>query len=391
MPNAVSILLGALLALSMLQGIRRGAGGSAKHLFVLVSETALLCGALYLSWLGAGWLSPLAAEWLSGPQLQMPAGELSDLQQVYYTALTGLRDFSMLRFTVLLVMGYILCKSVLSSLWYGLHQRWLSSRPPSVALAAGGGSGGAAAGPRGGYGFGRILFNGTAGGVLGGIHGGLRALLAAAVLYVYITLLPGAPFASYIQDSDLYRQAASQVFAPVAGPFLAEQLPVLAKALEEEYAGILRRKYEIVDASIPDDISAAARQITAGLDSDEQKARELYKWVGTRITYDWDKVKLYEEQRIWKEQTPEDTFATREGVCIDYSRLYAMMARAAGLDVKVVTGLGYDGRSSYGPHAWNEVYLSERGEWVPLDSTWVASGGDWFNPPNFAKTHIKEA
>jgi transglutaminase-like putative cysteine protease len=71
--------------------------------------------------------------------------------------------------------------------------------------------------------------------------------------------------------------------------------------------------------------------------------------------------------------------------------LYALMARSAGLDVKVVTGLGYDGQGSYGPHAWNEVYLKETERWVPLDSTWVASGGNWFNPPNFDQTHIKEA
>ncbi|MNR04313.1 Transglutaminase-like superfamily protein [compost metagenome] len=104
----------------------------------------------------------------------------------------------------------------------------------------------------------------------------------------------------------------------------------------------------------------------------------LYSWVGTRVQYDWNKVKLYEEQRIWKEQTPEDTFNTKEGVCIDYSRLYAQMARSVGLDVKVVTGLGYDGQGGYGPHAWNEVYLRETNKWVPLDSTWVASGANWF-------------
>lgn len=109
------------------------------------------------------------------------------------------------------------------------------------------------------------------------------------------------------------------------------------------------------------------------------------------MKYDWNKVKMYEEQRVWKEQTPQDTFTSREGVCIDYSRLYAVMARAVGLDVKVVTGLGYDGKGGYGPHAWNEVYLAEKDKWVPLDSTWYSSGGNWFNPPNFDQTHIREA
>ncbi|KHF35851.1 Transglutaminase-like superfamily protein [Paenibacillus sp. P1XP2] len=66
-----------------------------------------------------------------------------------------------------------------------------------------------------------------------------------------------------------------------------------------------------------------------------------------------------------------------------------MMARSQGLQVRVVTGQGYNGQGGYGPHAWNEVYLSEQKKWVPLDPTWAQSG-NWFNPPNFAATHIRD-
>ena len=84
--------------------------------------------------------------------------------------------------------------------------------------------------------------------------------------------------------------------------------------------------------------------MTKNAGSDEKKARALYDWVGTRIAYDWDKADNYEEHGIWKEQTPTETFDTRKGVCIDVARLYAVMARAAGLEVRVVTGLGATGR-----------------------------------------------
>jgi hypothetical protein len=30
------------------------------------------------------------------------------------------------------------------------------------------------------------------------------------------------------------------------------------------------------------------------------------------------------------------------------------------------------------------------GSWIPLDATWAASG-DWFNPPQFEQTHIRDA
>ena len=115
----------------------------------------------------------------------------------------------------------------------------------------------------------------------------------------------------------------------------------------------------------------------------------MYDWVGSRVVYDYIKVEDYEGKGIWHEQNPQMTFDTKRGVCIDYSRLYAVMARSQGLQVKVVTGLGYDGRGSYGPHAWNEVYLSEKNKWIPLDTTWAGSG-DWFNPPAFSDTHIED-
>jgi transglutaminase-like putative cysteine protease len=195
----------------------------------------------------------------------------------------------------------------------------------------------------------------------------------------------------YIEDSQLYQKGAKQVVEPFTGDLIASKLPVFTRAVEQEFTNILQRKYEVIDASVPADITAAAKQVTAGGKTDEEKAKLLYKWVGGSVHYDWDKVRDYEDKGIWHEQTPQDTFTTRKGVCIDYARLYAVMARAAGLEVKVVTGLGYDGQGGYGPHAWNEVYLHEKSAWVPLDATWYSSGGNWFNPPSFAQTHVRDA
>jgi len=65
-----------------------------------------------------------------------------------------------------------------------------------------------------------------------------------------------------------------------------------------------------------------------------------------------------------------------------------VMARSIDLNVKIVTGLGYDGRGGFGPHAWNEVQLAN-GQWAPLDATWHSSGINWFNTPDFHKTHVR--
>lgn len=175
----------------------------------------------------------------------------------------------------------------------------------------------------------------------------------------------------------------------VAGQVLAEQGPVFTQAVEAEFKRILQRKYEIIDYDVPDQIQEAAVHVTRGLNTEEEKARALYEWIGSRIAYDWDKANNYEQRGIWKEQTPEETFASRKGVCIDVSRLYSMMARSAGLEVRVVTGLGANGRGGWGPHAWNEVLLADQNKWIPLDATWQSSG-DWFNTPDFDKTHIAD-
>ena len=89
-----------------------------------------------------------------------------------------------------------------------------------------------------------------------------------------------------------------------------DKVPVFTRAVEQEFTNILQRKYEVLDAKIPGNIADAAKEVTASGKTDEEKAKLLYKWVGSRIKYDWDKVTLYEEKRIWKEQTPEDTFNT---------------------------------------------------------------------------------
>ncbi|MBO9606904.1 MAG: transglutaminase domain-containing protein [Paenibacillaceae bacterium] len=343
---------------------------------VLLIDCILTIASVVIAWQLMEWLSPLVADWLESRNIRIPTTrDIGWLERIYYTFATGLRDFSLMRSGILFLLGYIAVKSALHWAAFVLVQGGLK-------IAAGS--------PRAGGSRKPALPSSAAGAAFGAVTGAARALIVVCVLFVYTSLFPSAPFTGYVQHSDVYRTGAQEVIQPFAGDFITRQLPVFTRAVEDEFSNILQRKYEVIDARIPDDITLAAKEITAKATTDEEKAKALYQWIGTRVKYDWDKVKLYEDQRIWKEQTPEDTFRTKLGVCIDYSRLYASMARAIDLDVKVITGLGYDGRGGYGPHAWNEVYLTQRGVWVPLDSTWVSSGGNWFDPPNFSSTHIKD-
>jgi transglutaminase-like putative cysteine protease len=370
--NFITIAILLTLIGSVIQGMFRGASGSARYLLLMLVEGIMAIISIYLTWKGVQLLSPLIQNWLKLQNLQIPAREIGMWKQMYYTIVTSIRDFPLLRFGVLFLIGYILIKQILYRLADPLLQKALA------------GSWGRSSDRK-------TFVSTAAGGLLGSIAGITRALILIAVLFIYVTLFPTQPLTKYIEASPLYQKGAKEVIAPFTGDFIADKVPVFTRAVEQEFSNILQRKYEVLDARISPDIAVAAKDVTASGQTDEEKAKLLYKWIGSRVKYDFEKVRLYEEKRIWKEQTPEDTFLTQKGVCIDYSRLYAVMARSINLDVKVVTGLGYDGQGSYGPHAWNEVYLKEKQRWVPLDSTWVASGGNWFNPPNFDQTHIKEA
>ncbi|GIO32022.1 MULTISPECIES: transglutaminase domain-containing protein [Paenibacillus] len=368
--NAVSIFLLAVMLISLLQGWSRGASRSAGRLLSLLREGVFILVALVLSVPFTLWASPKVQEWLTQYTSAIPNRDLSVWEQIYYTFMSSMADFPLLRFAVLFILSYSIIR---------LLMRWLT------VLVFGGKNALFAPGTRQSA----SLLSRLAGAVIGLLIGAGRCIVVVALLFVFASLYPDSSFTRYVEASPIYQEGAKRVIEPLSGNLVKDKLPVFTKAVEKELNGILQRKYEVIDHAIPDDIDAAAAEIVKGAKTDEEKARRLYDWVGTRVQYDYGKVDDYEQKGIWHEQTPQDTFDTKKGVCIDYARLYAMMARSQGLQVRVVTGQGYNGQGGYGPHAWNEVYLSGQKKWVPLDPTWAKSG-DWFNPPNFAATHIRD-
>ncbi|MBW5447264.1 transglutaminase domain-containing protein [Cohnella sp. CFH 77786] len=367
--NPVTVVLLAIVALSLLQGVRRGASGSARQLFHFLIHSVVTVGAVAVSAYAASSFSGDVQAWLSVHGMARPSPDANTFKQLSYAVVSGLRDLPLFRFAALFLLVYTMIRLVT-----GVLAGWFAAfgSAPFAIMPSGG------------------VLGRTAGGAIGAAIGSVRALLLTAVLFGYCALFPHGPYTGDIQQSALYREVAAQVIRPAAGPLLERRLPVFARQMTGELDQLWQRRYDVIDAELPGDIVRAAQSITKGKSGDEAKARALYEWIGTRIAYDYDKVKAYEERGEWREQNPETTFKTRKGVCIDYARLYAAMARAVGLDARVVTGAGYDGRGGYGAHAWNEVYLSEKGKWVPLDPTWARTG-DWFNPPRFADTHIRQA
>ena len=134
------------------------------------------------------------------------------------------------------------------------------------------------------------------------------------------------------------------------------------------------------------EIDAMARELTENATTDMDKARILYSWIGSNLKYDYDRAEKALNNEKVEDSGAITAFKKRSGICFDYSCLYVAMARAVNLNVRLLTGNAYDG-SQYGPHAWNEVYISEIEEWIPVDTTFY-SAGNYFNNDDFYDDHI---
>ena len=66
-------------------------------------------------------------------------------------------------------------------------------------------------------------------------------------------------------------------------------------------------------------------------------------------------------------------FDSAAGFCVHFATAFTVLARAAGIPARYVTGFYLPGNTSleitgYSAHAWSEVYLPEKG-WIPIEPT----------------------
>ncbi len=133
------------------------------------------------------------------------------------------------------------------------------------------------------------------------------------------------------------------------------------------------------------EIDKTAREITAKESNTKEKAKIIYNWVGSNVSYDHDKANKVLNNNFNVESGAIPTFNTGKGICFDYSCLYVAMARANHMKVRLITGEGFNG-VSWVSHAWNQVYIPEEGKWINVDTTFY-KGGNYFNSKRFDLDH----
>ncbi len=103
------------------------------------------------------------------------------------------------------------------------------------------------------------------------------------------------------------------------------------------------------------------------------RARVIFAWIVYHIQYDGYEYNTAFEIRTKESMaTPLEIFNKRSGVCRDYAKLFFYMAKKAGLEVVIITGMA-DG----GGHAWNAVKINKK--WELIDATWATNGNWAFN------------
>lgn len=133
------------------------------------------------------------------------------------------------------------------------------------------------------------------------------------------------------------------------------------------------------------EINGTALEIASKYKTTADKAKAIYKWVGSEISYDDDKAVQVMNNQKDIESGAIPTFYSRKGVCFDYACLYVAMCRANNIKVRLIVGEGFNGKT-WVSHAWNEVYVEEESRWINVDPTFYI-GGNYFDSERFKLDH----
>ena len=102
-----------------------------------------------------------------------------------------------------------------------------------------------------------------------------------------------------------------------------------------------------------------ADEICAGCETDEEKVRAFYDWIITNFEYDYDCYPLFQYFDVRK------TLQTKQGICFDFSHLFAAFCRSQNIPCNAVDGISR--KNNVDRHTWNRVYYD--GCWWDLDVT----------------------
>ena len=115
----------------------------------------------------------------------------------------------------------------------------------------------------------------------------------------------------------------------------------------------------LIDSDNPQIVSKAI-QITEGYKGNNEKAHQILQYVVDKIAF-----QLFAGMHY---QTASMTLKRGSGICVNHSRLFVALCRAAGIPARTVSGALLDDQGIFSHHEWAEFY-DDNQSWHPLEPT----------------------
>lgn len=114
------------------------------------------------------------------------------------------------------------------------------------------------------------------------------------------------------------------------------------------------------EAKMDAEVGAVLQNLKLSGKSDYQKAKEIYGYITSNVTYDYTNLN---DDSYKLKYSAYAALINKTAVCQGYANLLYRMLLECGIDCRIVSGIG-----NGGPHAWNIVRLN--GQYYCADATW---------------------
>ncbi|QOJ79159.1 transglutaminase domain-containing protein [Infirmifilum lucidum] len=145
---------------------------------------------------------------------------------------------------------------------------------------------------------------------------------------------------------------------------VTEDAPMSSLANLPEALKVFLKPEKYIESNSPE-IRALASKLTSGSQTVLEAVKKIADYTSTTIAYNPALGTIsasWELGALW-------TLHSRQGVCLQYARLFVALARASGIPARVAGGLLATPPSAEGReylHAWAEVYIPGYG-WLPVE------------------------
>ena len=141
--------------------------------------------------------------------------------------------------------------------------------------------------------------------------------------------------------------------------------------------GYLARRYEIKDTLKPGKkMKAAAKEIIAGANTDDEKVRKLYDFCKIKVkNINFDtKMTDDEKEKIKINKNDDVTYKKMQGRSFEINKLFASLADAAGFDTRIAF-TGDRSKLFFNPRRAHESFIHMAGVAIKLNNRW-----EYFDP-----------